>query len=53
MTIRKLRSGQAANPQLRLIEAMARFFGVPPGFFFDDHDDGQVSLLQEQSDCWP
>lgn len=27
---------------------MARFFGVPPSFFFDDHDDDQVSLLQEQ-----
>jgi transcriptional regulator with XRE-family HTH domain len=48
MTIRKLRSGQAASPQLRLIEAMARFFGVPPGFFFDDYDESQVSLLQEQ-----
>jgi transcriptional regulator with XRE-family HTH domain len=47
MTIRKLRSGQAASPQLRLIEAMARFFGVPPGFFFD-YDESQVSLLQEQ-----
>jgi transcriptional regulator with XRE-family HTH domain len=46
-TIRKLRHGQAANPQKRLIEAMARFFAVPPDFFFDDYDDG-VSSLQEQ-----
>ena len=47
-TIRKLRNGQAANPQKRLIGAMAQFFGVPPDFFFDDYDDDQVSLIQEQ-----
>jgi transcriptional regulator with XRE-family HTH domain len=47
-TIWKLRNGQAANPQMKLVEAMARTFGVPPGFFFDDFDDGQAGLLQEQ-----
>jgi transcriptional regulator with XRE-family HTH domain len=47
-TIRKLRSGQAANPHKRLIGAMARFFGVPPDFFFDGYDDDQASLIQEQ-----
>ena len=47
-TIRKLRNGQAANPQKRLIGAMAQFFGVPPDFFFDDYDDDQASLIQEQ-----
>ncbi len=46
-TIWKLRNGQAQNPQKRLIEAMARTFGVPPAFFFDDYDE-QASLLQEQ-----
>jgi len=30
-TIWKLRNGQAANPQMKLIEAMAHTFGVPPG----------------------
>ena len=46
-TIWKLRNGQAQNPQKRLIEALARTFGVPPAFFFDDYDD-QAGLLQEQ-----
>ena len=31
-TIWKLRNGQAQNPQKRLIEALARTFGVPPAF---------------------
>jgi transcriptional regulator with XRE-family HTH domain len=42
-----LRNGQAQNPQKRLIEALARTFGVPPAFFFDDYDE-QASLLQDQ-----
>jgi transcriptional regulator with XRE-family HTH domain len=49
-TIWKLRNGQAANPQMKLIEAMARTFGAPPGFFFDDFDDGQAGLLHEQAE---
>jgi ESX-1-secreted protein regulator len=48
ITIWKLRNGQAANPQMKLIEAMARTFGVPPGFFFGDFGDGQAGLLDEQ-----
>jgi len=47
-TIWKLRNGQAQNPQKRLIEALARTFGVPPAFFFNDYDEGQAGLLQEQ-----
>jgi transcriptional regulator with XRE-family HTH domain len=47
-TIWKLRNGQAQNPQKRLIEALARTFGVPPAFFFDDYDERQAGLLQEQ-----
>lgn len=47
-TIWKLRNGQAANPQMRLIEALAKTFGVPPAFFFDDYDDEQAGLLREQ-----
>lgn len=46
-TIWKLRNGQAANPQMRLIEALARTFGVPPAFFFDDYDEEQAGLLRE------
>src|SRR5260370_8748993 len=47
ITIWKLRNGQAQNPQKRLIEALARTFGVPPAFFFDDYNE-QAGLLQEQ-----
>jgi transcriptional regulator with XRE-family HTH domain len=47
-TIWKLRNGQAQNPQKRLIEALARTFGVPSAFFFDDYDPGQAGLLHEQ-----
>jgi transcriptional regulator with XRE-family HTH domain len=47
-TIWKLRNGQATNPQMRLIEALARTFGVPPAFFFDDYDDQRAGLLREQ-----
>jgi transcriptional regulator with XRE-family HTH domain len=49
-TIWKLRNGQAANPQMKLIEAMARTFGVPLGFFFADYDTGHAGLLQEQAE---
>src|SRR5580698_9634093 len=34
-TILKLRKGQSTNPQMRVIGALARTFGVPPAFFFD------------------
>jgi transcriptional regulator with XRE-family HTH domain len=47
-TIWKLRNGQAANPQMRLIQALARTFGVPPAFFFDDYSEQQAGLLGEQ-----
>jgi transcriptional regulator with XRE-family HTH domain len=47
-TIWKLRNGQATNPQKKLIEAMAKTFGVPAAFFFDDYDATQAGLLQEQ-----
>jgi transcriptional regulator with XRE-family HTH domain len=47
-TIWKLRNGQAANPQMRLIEALACTFGVPPAFFFSDYDNEQTGLLSEQ-----
>ena len=47
-TIWKLRNGQATNPQMRLIEALARTFGVPPAFFFPGYDDERAGLLREQ-----
>jgi transcriptional regulator with XRE-family HTH domain len=47
-TIWKLRNGQATNPQMRLIAALAHTFGVPPAFFFDDYSEQQSGLLQDQ-----
>ena len=46
-TVWKLRNGQAQNPQKRLIEALAKTFGVPPAFFFDDYNE-QAGMLKEQ-----
>ena len=47
-TIWKLANGQSKNPSKRLIELLARTFGVPPAFFFDDYDEEQLGLLKEQ-----
>ena len=47
-TIWKLRNGQLTNPQLRVIEALARTFGVPAGFFLDDYDEEKLGLWREQ-----
>ena len=47
-TIWKLRNGQAANPQMRLLQALARTFGVPPAFFFDEYDEEQAGQLMDQ-----
>ena len=47
-TIWKLRNGQQTNPQLRVIEALARTFGAPAGFFVEDYDEGKLGLWREQ-----
>ena len=47
-TIWKLRNGQLTNPQLRVIEALAKTFGVPAGFFLDDYDEEKLGLWREQ-----
>lgn len=50
-----LRSGQRDNPTLRQIEAIARFFGVPPAYFFSDERasqvDEQLALLAAARDA--
>src|SRR5260370_38410660 len=45
-TILKLRNGQAANPQMRLIEALARTVRVPPAFLFADDDTAPTGLRE-------
>jgi len=47
-TIWKLRNGQLTNPQLRVIDALAKTFGVPAGFFLDDYDEEKLGLWREQ-----
>ena len=47
-TIWKLRNGQLTNPQLRVIEALAKTFGIPAGFFLDDYDEEKLGLWREQ-----
>jgi transcriptional regulator with XRE-family HTH domain len=49
-TIWKLSNGQQDNPQIRVIDALARTFGVEPGFFFDDYDTAKLALMQEQAE---
>ncbi len=43
----KLRNGQAANPTMRLISALARVFGVAVGFFYGDESipEDQIEIL--------
>jgi transcriptional regulator with XRE-family HTH domain len=47
-TIWKLRNGQLTNPQLRVIQALARAFGVQGGFFLEDYDEARLGLQREQ-----
>jgi transcriptional regulator with XRE-family HTH domain len=47
-TVWKLRNGQQANPQMRVIQALATTFGVEPAFFFEDYDEDKLGLLRDQ-----
>jgi transcriptional regulator with XRE-family HTH domain len=38
----QLRTGQSADPRMSYLEAIARFFDVPVGFFFDRDASGQI-----------
>jgi transcriptional regulator with XRE-family HTH domain len=50
-----LRKGQRDNPTLHHLEGLARFFGVPPAYFFDDQVtsevDAQLRLLSSLRDA--
>ncbi|MGW0702188.1 helix-turn-helix domain-containing protein [Streptomyces sp. NPDC002867] len=50
-----LRKGQRDNPTVRHVEGLAKFFGVPPAYFFDDQVteavDTQLSLLMALRDA--
>jgi transcriptional regulator with XRE-family HTH domain len=41
-----LRTGRKDNPTLRHVEALARYFGVPPAYFFDGLDDAEAEGIE-------
>src|SRR6187399_1329554 len=43
----QLRKGVRDNPTRRHLEALARFFGVPPAYFFDESTAAQVEAELE------
>lgn len=43
--ISQLLRGRRDNPTIQLVEALAKFFGVPAGYFFDD---AQAVLVDEE-----
>lgn len=49
-----LRNGDRDNPTLQHLEALARFFGVPPAYFFDDgvaaETDAQLEIVAALQD---
>src|SRR4051794_22897931 len=38
----QMRRGQRTNPSKNVLEALARFFGVSPAYFFDDELTGKI-----------
>ncbi|MFF1611531.1 helix-turn-helix domain-containing protein [Amycolatopsis sp. NPDC058278] len=51
----QLRKGARDNPTRRHLEALARFFGVPPAYFFDESTatqvDAELALLAALRDA--
>ncbi|WP_320783577.1 helix-turn-helix domain-containing protein [Streptomyces sp. CRN 30] len=43
----QLRSGRRDNPTKRHLEALARFFDVPPAYFFDDEEGERIASQLE------
>jgi transcriptional regulator with XRE-family HTH domain len=50
-----LRTGQRDNPTFKHLNALARFFGVPPAYFFDDdfsvRVEAELALLTAMKDA--
>ena len=44
----RLKTGEQENPGYRVIRALAKVFGVEPGFFFDDYDEEKLGLVRDQ-----
>jgi transcriptional regulator with XRE-family HTH domain len=43
----QLRRGDKDNPTIRHVEALAKFFGVPPSYFLDDAAAGEITAQLE------
>jgi transcriptional regulator with XRE-family HTH domain len=43
----QLRRGDKDNPTIRHVEALAKFFGVPPSYFLDDADADKITAQLE------
>jgi transcriptional regulator with XRE-family HTH domain len=39
----QLRKGEKDNPTIKHVEALARFFGVPPSYFLDDQAADEIT----------
>ncbi|MCX4751218.1 helix-turn-helix domain-containing protein [Kitasatospora sp. NBC_01287] len=52
--IQQLRTGTRGNPKMATIKALADFFGVPAGYFFDDevaeHTEAEIQLVAAMRD---
>ncbi|WP_189115610.1 XRE family transcriptional regulator [Pilimelia terevasa] len=51
-----MRRGERDNPKMKVIEGLADFFGVPPGYFFDDEPPavllGEVAAFFDVPVCY-
>lgn len=52
--IQQLRTGKRSNPKMETIKALAAFFGVPAGYFFDDgiaeRTEAEIKLVAAMRD---
>lgn len=44
----RLATGGQTNPGYRVIQALAKVFGVEPGFFYEDYDEEKLGLTEDQ-----
>lgn len=44
----RLATGEQKNPGFRIIQALAKVFGVEPNFFFESYDEEKLGLVEEQ-----
>lgn len=49
-TIWKICQGTNTNPGMRVIQSLARTFGVPAAYFFGETSDQDTGLIQEQAE---